>query len=78
MSHRMVTIARIAFVCSLVAVLSYPGTCRGEESGAPSETSEPRNRVDVRGEWLYVDGEPFLVKGVGYSPARPGQLPWES
>jgi beta-glucuronidase len=29
----------------------------------------------VRGEWLYVDGEPFLVKGIGYSPYRPGQVP---
>ncbi|MDP3723621.1 MAG: glycoside hydrolase family 2 TIM barrel-domain containing protein [Candidatus Omnitrophota bacterium] len=35
-----------------------------------------RHRVQVRGDWFYVDGEPFLVKGVGYSPSRPGQLPW--
>ncbi|MBI4342027.1 MAG: hypothetical protein HY599_01525 [Candidatus Omnitrophica bacterium] len=32
--------------------------------------------VQVRGEWFYVDGEPFLVKGIGYSPYRPGQVPW--
>jgi beta-glucuronidase len=35
-----------------------------------------RSRVEVRGEWLYVGGEPFLVKGIGYSPYRPGQVPW--
>ncbi|MBI4323538.1 MAG: hypothetical protein HY596_04590 [Candidatus Omnitrophica bacterium] len=34
------------------------------------------SRIEVRDQWLYVDGEAFLVKGVGYSPARPGQLPW--
>jgi len=34
-------------------------------------------QVEVRGEWFYVDGEPFLVKGVGYSPYRPGQVPWK-
>jgi len=33
-------------------------------------------KVERRGDWLYVDGEPFLVKGVGYSPYRPGQAPW--
>ena len=35
-------------------------------------------RVQVHGDWLYVDGEPFLVKGVGYSPYRPGQVPWDT
>ncbi len=34
-------------------------------------------RVELRGEWFYVDGEPFLIKGIGYSPARPGQIPWK-
>ncbi len=35
-------------------------------------------RVEIRGEWFYVDGEPFLVKGVGYSPYRPGHTPWKN
>ncbi len=34
-------------------------------------------RVEIRGEWFYVDGEPFLIKGIGYSPYRPGQVPWK-
>ena len=34
--------------------------------------------VEVRGEQLYVDGERFLVKGVGYAPYRPGQTPWNT
>lgn len=46
----------------------------GMRTAAAAE--EPPKRVEVRGEWFYVDGEPFLVKGVGYSPYRPGQLPW--
>ena len=42
------------------------------------QSPEGPQRIEVRGEWLYVNGEPFLVKGVGYSPFRPGQLPWSS
>ncbi len=45
----------------------------------PAESPQPQagaHRVEVRGEWFYVDGEPFLVKGIGYSPYRPGQVPW--
>ncbi len=34
-------------------------------------------RVELQGKWFVVDGEPFLVKGVGYSPYRPGQSPWK-
>ncbi|HBH97889.1 MAG TPA: hypothetical protein DDX89_08975 [Candidatus Omnitrophica bacterium] len=34
--------------------------------------------MEIRGEWILVDGEPFLVKGVGYSPYRPGQRPPKS
>ncbi|MBI3318990.1 MAG: hypothetical protein HYZ89_00155, partial [Candidatus Omnitrophica bacterium] len=51
-----------------------------QQTESPKEWPEPESahRVDVRGEWLSVDGEPFLVKGVGYSPSRPGQLPWTS
>ncbi|MBI3323762.1 MAG: hypothetical protein HYZ92_00590 [Candidatus Omnitrophica bacterium] len=48
----------------------WAGPVHAGSSGSP--------RVEVRGEWLYVDGEPFLVKGVGYSPFRPGQAPWNS
>jgi len=33
-------------------------------------------RCELRGGWLYRDGEKFLVKGVGYDPSRPGELPW--
>ena len=39
-------------------------------------TATPR-RVEIRDGWFYVDGERFLIKGVGYSPARPGKLPWQ-
>ncbi|MGH7416509.1 MAG: hypothetical protein ACREKB_01865, partial [Candidatus Rokuibacteriota bacterium] len=52
-------------------------------SGAvPQASARPgpeQNRlVEARGEWFYVDGEPFLVKGIGYSPYRPGQVPWKT
>ena len=33
--------------------------------------------VEIKGDWIYKDGERFLVKGVGYSGWRPHKLPWE-
>lgn len=53
------------------AVACLCGTLLVAEAVAAKAT-----RVQIRGEWLYVDGEPFLVKGIGYSPYRPGQVPW--
>ena len=55
---------------------------RTERAVTPGSPARPQNtsgpgRVEVRGEWIYVDGEPFLVKGIGYSPYRPGQNPWK-
>ncbi|MDP3789542.1 MAG: glycoside hydrolase family 2 TIM barrel-domain containing protein, partial [Candidatus Omnitrophota bacterium] len=32
-------------------------------------------RIDIVGDSLYLDGKKFLVKGVGYSPFRPGIYP---
>ena len=32
-------------------------------------------RIVAAGDSLYLDGEKFFVKGVGYSPYRPGQYP---
>lgn len=32
-------------------------------------------RIDVVGDSLYLDGKKFLVKGIGYSPFRPGVYP---
>ena len=46
-------------------------------SALAAEAARSTHRVEIRGEWFYVDGEQFFVKGVGYSPWRPGQLPWQ-
>ncbi|MBI4341247.1 MAG: hypothetical protein HY598_03075 [Candidatus Omnitrophica bacterium] len=59
----------IACVCSVL------GFWAGAAQAQPPPV-EPSRRIAVRGEWVYVDGEAFLVKGVGYSPYRPGQAPW--
>jgi len=32
-------------------------------------------RIDIVGDSLYLDGKKFLVKGIGYSPFRPGIYP---
>lgn len=47
-------------------------------AAAPAGFADDKRRIEIRGEWFYVNGEAFLVKGVGYSPSRPGQLPWTS
>lgn len=36
----------------------------------------PRNeKVEEKDDWIYVEGEKFFVKGIGYSPYRPGRDP---
>ena len=69
---------RDVFRFTLVSVfcLLPPVSCLlfgvGSSAAAQAAFSDPGpGRVEVRGEWLYVDGEPFLVKGVSYSPAGP-------
>jgi hypothetical protein len=42
-----------------------------------AEVPEDRpSRASISGDWFYRDGHKFLVKGVGWDPARPGELPW--
>ncbi|MBI4355408.1 MAG: hypothetical protein HY597_03010, partial [Candidatus Omnitrophica bacterium] len=45
-------------------------------SAVAADEAPPAPRVEIRDGWFYVDGERFLIKGVGYSPWRPGTLPW--
>jgi hypothetical protein len=33
--------------------------------------------IEVKGDWIYVDGEKYFIKGIGYSGWRPYQLPWQ-
>lgn len=40
--------------------------------------SATQSRVELKGDWIYVDGERYLVKGIGYSPWRPNELPWKN
>lgn len=40
-----------------------------------SDTAAHGNRVKIRGNWIYVDGEKYFVKGVVYSPYRAGLDP---
>ena len=48
----------------------------GVQETLPPE--QPAKKViEIKGDWIYVDGERFFVKGVGYSGWRPHQLPWQ-
>lgn len=54
-----------------------PVTEAGEEE-TPAVPEEPKAPViEIKGGWIYVDGERFFVKGMGYSGWRPHQLPWQ-
>ena len=33
------------------------------------------SELEIKGDYFYMDGKPFFIKGVGYSPWRPGQWP---
>ena len=63
----------LAVALSAVGLLGFSGQV---SAASVDDASTPAPRVEIRGDWFYVDGEPFLVKGIGYSPYRPGQLPW--
>jgi hypothetical protein len=63
--HRFGVAATAASVIVLIAMLT-PGV---GHSAAASDA------VEIRGKNLYVDGRPFLVKGVHYGPWRPGTGP---
>jgi len=64
----IVSVLGSAFLCAAAQ------PARAQSDDAPGAGSA---RVERSGEWFYVDGEPFLVKGVGYSPFRPGEVPWK-
>ena len=68
MQTRRITLKRLWIVLIfLAAVLIKPPLARAEEDKAP--------RIDIVGDNLYLDGKKFLVRGVGYSPFRPGIYP---
>ncbi|MBI4354113.1 MAG: hypothetical protein HY595_02640 [Candidatus Omnitrophica bacterium] len=77
----MVCVPDFPWFLTLLAVLfAFSGEARAVSGVLPDQDTPPiasskAPRVDIRGEWMWVDGEPFLVKGVGYSPFRPGQRP---
>lgn len=80
-----ITLTALVALLSLVVPVGAIETTERPKSAAavarPEEAPRPETtqggRVEVRGEWFYVDGEPFLVKGIGYSPYRPGEVPWK-
>lgn len=58
----------------LLAYVSVTATVvRRYASAAPTSDT----RAVVRGDWLFVNGDKFLVKAVGWDPARPTETPWQ-
>lgn len=64
---------KLAFFCLIFSVVFF---LSGLQAAEPEEPPKPA--VEIRGDWFYVNGEKFLVKGIGYSPYRPHELPWKN
>lgn len=50
------------------------------ESSSKDATDQVEQKmpvIEAKGDWIYVNGERYFVKGIGYSGWRPNQLPWQ-
>lgn len=79
------------FVVVAVALAVYAGLTAGlfQWMSRPGETAAdprivvvqgeraPTRNIAIRDGWFWVDGERFLIRSVGWDPARPGELPWQ-
>jgi hypothetical protein len=73
--------AAIALYGALTAGL-YRLLAARAQSDAPlvqvvAGATPPAKNVTVRDGGFLVDGQPFVVKAVGWDPVRPGELPWQ-
>jgi len=48
-----------------------------EEKDEKTAQKDGPNEITIKDDWVYVNGERFFIKGIGYSPAYPGELPWK-
>jgi hypothetical protein len=62
----------LSALLALVGIFALSCAAKG-----PLKKAHGKKRVSVQGDWIYVDGERFFVKGVGYSPGYPQELPWK-
>ena len=89
-SHRLKfeTGKRLVGVVAFVAVYAgmtatvYRQFAGGDVTNVPSVTvvrgeAPAARNVDVKDGMFYADGEPLVVRAVGWDPVRPGELPWE-
>lgn len=60
----------------MIKILCWIGIIIFVEFPLSSYTDNNERKVEIKGDWFYINGEEFLVKGVAYSPWRPGELPW--
>lgn len=65
---------RLAAILAILGTYVGATTLLAQRYAAVPEGSD--RRVEIRGGWFYRNGEKFLVKGVGFDPTRPGELPW--
>lgn len=50
---------------------------RAAEVAVIQGAQPPTRNVSVRDGWFWVDGERYLIRGVGWDPVRPGEVPWQ-
>jgi len=65
----------ISFIAKILILPAILAGC--SISPQRMDMKNPFGKVGIRNGWFTIDGEPFLVVGVGYEiGARPGRLPW--
>jgi exo-beta-1,3-glucanase (GH17 family) len=71
-----IAIFLVAYAGLTAGVYHVIAVRRGDRGAATAMPLRARRDVSLRGSLFQVGGEPFLVKAVGWDPARPGELPW--
>ena len=81
-TRRLLAVIAVLVLYAALTAAMYRRMARSQASGTAEVTvvqgaRPPTRNVSVQGGWFWVDGERYLVRGIGWDPVRPGELPWQ-
>lgn len=79
--RRLIAVTLVLTVYAGLTAGLYRLLARQGGTSAPSlqlvaGSSPPRRKIELRDGQFFVAGEQFVIKAVGWDPARPAELPW--